>query len=152
MIFEYQLYNGFKNAYENGEYQKTVDYTLILEKISPYNSKIQITLATLNQGDAQQRINMAKKLSPLDPELLEFDIEYSISQKNRDVFEKCTKYIQMAPMQEKTYYNVKDYLKNAFETGIYTQTEYDSFLSYIDTKRNEVGVVDRNELLNELAN
>lgn len=151
MVCEGVVRNMFERSYIQNKNAQAIKYSYILEKICPYDSNLQISIAALTQENAEQRIKHAIELSPLDPGLVQTDIEYSISQKNKNTLEKILKFVGMAKHQEITYVKAKDYLIQALNTGICTQKEYDELLLAIENQRKQYGVIDRNNLLDDIA-
>ena len=151
MVCEYGVRSRFENNYSHGKKEKAAEYALMLEKICPYDSNLQISLAALGQGDTAIRIERATELSPLDIKFCQTDIEYSISQMQPQIFEKCKKFIKMAPKQEGTYTKAKEYADKIFEKGLCTEAEYEEYLLYIDNEREKEGAIDRNKLLQEIS-
>lgn len=151
MICEYSLRNVFEHSYMKNQTGKAVKYAHMLEKICPYDSNLQISLAALENKDIKVRIERAIKLSPLDFELMEKKIEYSLAQKDSSVLADCKKYIEMAPKQERTYVKAKDFAARALNNGLCSQDEYEDYLSYLETKRREAEVIDRNQLLENIT-
>lgn len=151
MTCEYAVRGMLENSYLQKKNEQAAKYAEILEKICPYDSNLQISIAALTQENTEQRIKRAIELSPLDPDLVQTDIEYSISHKDKTVLKKIEKYVVMAKYQEITYAQAKEYLVQAFDTGLCTQKEYDECLSGIENLQDELGITDRNELLGEVA-
>ena len=151
MICECTVRSLFEQAYLKKNYDRAITYSTVLEKICPYDSNLQISIAALTHNDTEQRIVRAIALSPLDPSLLQTDIEYSIAQKNPSVLEKIDRLTQMAKHQESIYAKAKEYLIQALERKICTRKEYDEYLSKIENQRNQYGVIDRNNLLEEIV-
>ncbi len=150
MACECTIRSRFENAYLENKTEDAIKYSAILEKICPYDSNLQISIAALTKEDATKRIEYATQLSPIDPKLVETDIEYSIFQKRRNVIEKIKKYTTMSKRQESTYIKAKEYLTRALNQGLCSENEYDNCLKIIEEQRKYYEVIDRNELLKDI--
>lgn len=148
---EYTVRSMFEKAYLREDTQKAAQYAVVLEKICPYDSNLQISLAALGQGDAGERIQKALRLSPLDMQLRETEIEYALRQGESSVLEKCMKYVEMAKYQEPVYVKAEEYAVQALDAGLCAQEEYTVFMDKVNAMRETAKVVNRNELLDEIA-
>ena len=66
MVTEYIVRNTFEQAYVKNNDEEAAQHALVLEKVCPYDSNLQISLAALGQGDSETRIKKALELSPMD--------------------------------------------------------------------------------------
>ena len=152
MTIEYTVRNMFEQAYTKNNSEKAAQYALVLEKICPYDSNLQISLAALGQGDVSTRIEKAIELSPMDISLRETKIEYAIAHGETSVIDQCRQYVKMAKHQEDVYVKAEQYADRALNAGLCIQEEYEDFMDEIEVMRKDFDVVNRNKLLDEIVN
>ena len=152
MTIEYTVRNMFEQAYTKNNSKKAAQYALVLEKICPYDSNLQISLAALGQGDVSARIEKAIELSPMDISLRETKIEYAIGHGETSVIDQCRQYVKMAKHQERVYIKAEQYAGRALNAGLCMQDEYEAFMDELEVMRKEFNVVNRNKLLDEIVN
>lgn len=150
MSMEYIVRYNFEQSIITNEYEEARINAMLLEKLCPYDSKLQITLADLNVGDSQSRYERAIKTAPNNKEILGSYIIFSVKNDDNDILQLCKAYIELAPKQEKTYMNASQYIKDAFKEGRCTVEQYNIFCQYIADKMKEEDVVNRNELLEQI--
>lgn len=151
MSCEFAVRSTFENAYVRKDLDKAQKYALRLEKLCPYDSKLQISLAALKKTDEAAGLRRAEALSPLDPEIAEQAVKYSVSSKSPDILARCRHYIELAPMQEDVYAKADEYASGAAADGLCGQSEYDDFKIYLDRQRKKYKVTDRNGLLKQIT-
>ena len=152
MTIEYTVRNMFEQAYTKNNSEKAARYALVLEKICPYDSNLQISLAALGQGDVSTRIKKAIELSPMDIALRETKIEYAIAHGETSVIDQCRQYVKMAKHQEDVYVKAEQYADQTLNAGLCMQEEYEDFMDEIEVMRKDFDVVNRNKLLDEIVN
>ena len=150
MSMEYVVRYNFEQSVITNEYGEARTNAMLLEKLCPYDSKLQITLADLNVGDSQSRYERAIKTAPNNKEILGSYILFSVKNDDNDILQLCKAYIELAPKQEKTYMNASRYIKDAFKEGRCTVEQYNIFRQYIVDKMKKENVVNRNELLEQI--
>lgn len=150
MTCEYTVRNAFERAYLQEDNPKAAQYAFMLEKLCPYDSHLQISLAALGQGKPGERIARALTLSPLDMQLKETEIEYAIAHGESSVLYKCKEYVEMASHQESVYTKAEEYAAQARNAGLCTQEAYQAFSEDIESIRKNANVIDRNELLDKI--
>lgn len=147
---EFCLRSAFERAYRNGEEAAALHRLQKLEILCPYDSNLQISLAALSGEDAAPRIDRAMALSPLDHRLTEYKIEYEITHHGENVLSLCRQYVYMAKRREETYVRAAEFAQRAREENLCTKEEYEAFLAEIHALRREMGVIDRNEMLDDV--
>lgn len=148
---EYIVRSNFERAYLSNDKEKAFKWIMRLEKMCPYDSELQISIATFEVGNVTERVERARMLSPLEPEFLKIEIDNLINNSDKSFFEKCKEYINSASKQEKTYVDVKKFLKAALQNNLCTQAEYDEYFAYVEDERIKNNVIDRNELLKSIT-
>ena len=151
MSTEYIVRHNFEQNIRANEYETAVSNAIVLEKICPYDSNLQITLADLKIGDSQERYERAIKYAPNNKNVLGNYITFSINNTNKDIIELCKLYIELAPKQEETYMNVNQYIEDTFEKGRCTEEQYNEFCKYVVDKMKIENVINRNELLEQIV-
>lgn len=151
MTAEYFVRSAFENAYTSDNNAKALSLALKLEKICPFDSKLQISIAALGGDDVYGRIEKAEKLSPYDKDILAGDIEFMIAngEPSDTVFEKIKHYIALSKLQETTYADCKSYIKKMLDAGKCDNRQYNNYLDYIENERKANGVTDRNEIIKQ---
>ena len=150
MCCEYVARSRFEKAYMAND-PSALEKAYVLEKICPFDSNLQITLATLENDNYEERLQKAMSLSPLNYEFYKKYIYLSIDNGKGDLSQMCKTYVSYAPKQESIYTNAKDILNYALSFGACTEAEYADILRDLEEIRIKEGVADREALLEELA-
>ena len=147
MSVEYFVRNSFERNYLNKKYDAALCSARTLEKICPYDSNLQLSIAALDNTTAKECIEKARALSPLDPYLLEKCINYYIYNGGENVLDLVKEYIELMPKQEITYTNAYEFLKRIWEKGECSEEDYNNMKEYVERRQAKEQVIDRNRSL-----
>ena len=149
---EYIIRNKFEKAYLKKDYQTALQYAYKLEKICPSDSSLKESIAALDSDTTKENLKKAVELSPLDKDIFLTYINYLIDNGYKiNITNMSEHFISLAPKQESTYAEIQIFAKKAFENGLCSIEEYDNTIADSEQRRKEEHVVNRNELLNEIA-
>lgn len=155
MISEYVTRASFETAYLKEDYSKANIYAKRLELICPYDSKLKVTLAALeektdsNQKNILSLLEKAVSLSPYDREIYKEYLSYAVY--NDDIEKLCSRYIELGPKQEDTYVFLTDYISDAADKNIISDEKKEKCMEIISERRKKEDVINRNELLHNIA-
>lgn len=153
MSGEFYVRNRFEKSYLDKQYGKALEYAQQLEKICPYDGNLQVSIAALNNTEAQSRLERAVKISPLDKDIYKAYVDYQLdTDPDVKIIELTEKYMNLAPKQETTYADIQVILKNALEKELLTEEEYEKAVSETERRRKQAYVINRNDLLHKLTN
>lgn len=155
MITEYAVRSSFENAYIQNDYDKAADRLDKLAVICPLDAEVKAFQANIeekttnDESEIRNKLKEAIDLSPYDTGMYENYMNYAFCDDNLE--DMCMKYMELAPKQEKTYAYLKQYLLNAKESGMISDETYSKLYSKVENRRIAENVIDRNELLNQIA-
>ncbi len=151
MSLEYGLRNAMENAYSDGDYSQAYTYAERLEQIAPRDSRLQTTIAAIEEkrGASQEailhRLSRATALSPQDAGIFRDYMQYACLQ--GDLQKLCRKYMDMIPYQETTYSFLLALVDRELRSSRLSTTEADTLRDEIEAERIKNNVIDRNDLL-----
>lgn len=154
MTAEYFMRSSFEKAYLNKEYKTASIKAETLFNLCPLDAELAFSRAALSQMNNEDEASVtkyllqAKKLSPNDTEIFKAYLTTVINDSN--AVPLCKEYINMAPKQEKTYAVLKEQLNNCIDDGTISEKTYSSAYTFVETRRIEENVIDRNMLLEKI--
>ena len=148
---EYTVRSVFEKSYTEGNTDRALKKAYTLRSLCPCDSSLRVSIAALDGDNAASELKEARRLSPLDPEIMRAVIEYKLGAGGSGIIEDCITYISMAPKQENVYALADIYASRAFENGLCSQEKYNSFREYTGKRRISEGVTDRNALLEDMV-
>ncbi len=155
MSSEYMMRASFEKACTELDAERAMEKGFLLEKLCPKDCTHQMNLAAISQGLGyddeiiKARLEKAVALSPRDPSVFATYLKFSINEKNAR--QLCEQYISLAPKQEYTYMILKRYVNALGDEGKLSDAERSDILAFIENKRKDNGVIDRNMLLEEIT-
>lgn len=155
MLYEYGIRNAMESAYTDGEYAAALVYAEKLEKAAPRDSRLQVTIAAIEEKNGADydatlaRLSHAVSLSPKDAGVFRDYMQYACMQEN--LGELCRTYIGMIPYQEMTYTFLNALVDREAAAARISAEEAEALRGEIDAARIQNSVIDRNDLLGTIA-
>ncbi len=154
-LSEYILRCSFENAYLENEIQNASKALSRLEVICHLDANVKVNRAMIEAKTSNDKAKVtgylkeATRLSPYDAQIYEDYMSYCIA--DADISKLCSKYVELAPKQERTYAFLRQYLQDAKEKGIISQKVYSGLLAQFENRRIKEEVIDRDDLLTEIS-
>ena len=149
---EYAVRSRFESAYLKEDYPSALRYAHALEMLCPADSKLKVSIAALDDSAAEEYMEKAVSLSPLDMEIYLKYINYKIdNNRPADIYELADRLIGMAPKQETTYVKVRDFAEKAYKNDLCNLSEYERTIDLTERRMEEERVINRNKLLGEIT-
>jgi hypothetical protein len=154
---EVYLQYRIETAVKQNNYSVAMRFAEQKYRLNPLDSIMAYNIAAIGQKNGKDNdfvlewLNKSAELSPHDPNTVKNKIQFFLDTGIGDFGELIKEYINMTPKYENSYAYAKNAVQQAFEQRRCTEQEQANILSWIEEKQREENVVDRNELLREIA-